>query len=189
MKRVLFGAGIALLAHVSALANVVGGVSIAGNILVANGGEVKVHFLGGDAGYDSTISLSSPSYSGEFFPNHATAVGSVQSLGTFSAGTELVFRLYVVNTGNNWYTGPGTRNPDGLVHAGTGNWVADGTIGVNGTYVGFEDLFGGGDRDYNDHQFVFENASMSVPEPSTYALMLAALGALGAGLRKRRSQV
>ena len=51
-----------------------------------------------------------------------------------------------------FYSGDGSRNPDGIAHA-----VVDSR--QNQAQVGFEDLFGGGDRDYNDLVFSFSNVS------------------------------
>ena len=39
------------------------------------------------------------------------------SLGTYVPGDELVFRIDYLDTGTSHYTGPGSRNPDGEVHA------------------------------------------------------------------------
>ena len=57
------------------------------------------------------------------------------------------------------------------------------------TRVGFEDIFGGGDLDFNDHLFSFTNirAVNAVPEPETYALMLAGLGVVGWAARRRKA--
>ena len=52
--------------------------------------------------------------------------------------------IYVRDTGKTWYMGPKAGNSDGLFHAATD------TLGGGSYYVGFEDLDGGGDQDYND---------------------------------------
>jgi hypothetical protein len=59
-------------------------------------------------------------------------------------GTELVFATQVVTTGDHWQSGPGTRNRDGVVH-GAATYE-----GGCAWLIGFEDLDGGGDLDYND---------------------------------------
>ena len=156
-------------------------LDLSGLSLVATGGEVIAFFVGSEAGYNATLSLNSPCCSSEFFPNHATAVGTSFSLGTFAAGTTLVVRQHVATTGDDWFTGPADGNVDNVVHAGTGSWVADASIPVNGTYVGFEDLFGGGDFDYNDHRFVLTSVRASVSEAPTALLFLAGL-LVGVGL-------
>jgi PEP-CTERM motif len=156
-----------------------------GDTLYASGGDIIVTFEGGDAGYNSLISVNGGL---QFFPNHATAVGTTYDLGTFAAGTLLSIALDVTSTGTTFFTGPASGNPDDLPHA---NVIYDylGTPGL--TYVGFEDTFGGGDQDYNDHQFAFTNITPvqtvpGVPEPETYALMLAGLGFLGWFARRRQ---
>jgi hypothetical protein len=152
-----------------------------GDSLVASGGNVLITFEGTDAGYDSLISVNGGT---EIFPNHGTGVGTTVDLGFFAAGTVLDISLHVLNTGNFWHTGPGAGNADGLEHA---NVVYNFNGDAGRTYVGFEDLFGGGDRDYNDHQFSFTNVSNPVPEPETYALMLAGLGLMGFVARRRKA--
>jgi len=74
-------------------------------------------------------------------------VGTQVNLGTFPAGTELVFRLDVLNSGYSYYTGAASRNPDSEIHVRIDSTEA-------GTHLfGFEDLYGGGDRDYDDCVF------------------------------------
>jgi hypothetical protein len=90
------------------------------------------------------------------FNNHASTVGSTVTLGPFPIGTELIFRLHVNNTGNNFYTGPASRNPDGHCHArAQASWMPSETL------VSFEDLFNG-PFDYNDLSFSFTNTTTSV---------------------------
>jgi len=155
-----------------------------GDSLFATGGEIVATFEGTDAGYNSELALvvSSASYnSGLIFLNHGTAVGTTFSFGTFAAGAALDFQLYVLDTGITWHTGPGSGNVDGLAHANViYNWN-----GAGRTFVGFEDLYGGGDQDYNDHMFSFTNVA-AIPEPETYAMLLAGLGLLGFASRRRK---
>src|SRR5690606_19245691 len=92
--------------------------------------------------------------------NHSTPVGSNVELGTFMAGTELVFYIYVTNTGQTFYTGPASRNPDNQVHA------AIEQVGDRLFRIGFEDSWGGGDRDYDDLNFMVEVDAVIAPDPS-----------------------
>lgn len=57
--------------------------------------------------------------------------------------------IFVQNTVQTYFMGSGAVNPDGIAHAK----VTD--LGGGTFRVGFEDLFGGGDCDFNDNQFRF----------------------------------
>jgi hypothetical protein len=110
------------------------------------------------------------------FNNHASAVGSMVNLGSFAVGTELEFRLFVHNTGNNFYTGLAGRNPDSSPHARVQqNWQPSETL------VSFEDLFNG-PFVYNDLSFSFTNTSTTpggtIPEPSSTVLLAGGLAGL-----------
>jgi len=141
---------------------------LGGNITLTEDSLVTVTFEGYSAGYTSNLSLDMPTNGlGTLFTNKTASVGSTLTLGTFAAGTELIFRLFVHDTGLTFFTGEASRNPDNVAHA-TVNAVG------NTHFVGFEDLFGGGDRDYND--FKFSVATKAVPDGA------ATVGLLGLGL-------
>jgi hypothetical protein len=189
---VLLVAGLFIACVRDASAVPIGPLDVSGISLVATGGEVTAFFAGSDTDFNSTISLTSPCCSTEIFPNHATSVGASFSLGTFAAGTTLVLRQHVATTGDDWFTGTASDNDDGVVHAGIGSWGTDASIPVNGILVGYEDLFGGGDLDYDDLQFVLTSVAPETsippqqgPEASSALLVGVGLAVLAAAIRIR----
>jgi hypothetical protein len=140
---------------------------IGGQIFVQNSGHVIATFMGSDAGFDNLLLLASPPNSlGVIFEGHVTPSGTMIDLGVFTAGTELIFELNN-QSGGIFFTGPANRNPDNLAHA-----IVDDEFGPGLTSVGFEDIFGGGDFDYNDLQFTLSSVTTSVPDGGSTTAML-----------------
>jgi len=114
---------------------------------IANGEPIEIEILPSDAGVVSDIYLTKlltvPVR--QFLGTNRDA-GRVTSFESFAAGEELRFEIFVHSTGLTYSTGPADRNPDNLAHATV---VATSPTSLT---VGFEDVFGGGDRDYNDVQ-------------------------------------
>lgn len=198
VRRIL--AGLALLAlPLASLAGPIGDPQLntpitGGRMYVGNDGNVTATFRGGDAAYTSSLFVYSPSERrGQTIFSSDTAVGTTVNIGSFAAGTELIFGYYVHDTGNTFLTGPAAANADGVAHA-QATTTYDSSLDQYMTMVGMEDLWGGGDADYNDFQFLLSNvydpldplssASLAVPEPAPIALLGA--GALAFGLLGRR---
>lgn len=174
-------AAAASLLSASALAFPIAIPGTEGLSVIASGGVVTAKYEGNSAGYSNDLFLGSMF----IFNNHASPVGSTMNLGSFAAGTELVFRLHVNNTGHDFYTGAASRNIDNLFHARVQHDWKPGT-----TLVSFEDLRGTpeGVNGYNDLSFSFTNTQVTpVPEPETYAMMLAGLALLGAAARRKKN--
>ena len=75
-----------------------------------------------------------------------------------------------MNTGDIVYTGNGALNADGIAHISV-----DEPAGK--TVVGFEDLFNGGDFDYNDNTFSCTNTKIAVaPLPAAGLMLESCLG-------------
>lgn len=151
-------------------------------------GNIIATYIGGIAGYTNTISLEGGAQN--FFGTiQSTVPGTTFDLGYFAAGTELIFRFDVLlygTTYDTFYSGDSARNPDGLAHAGA---TTDAAF-PNVITVGFEDLRGGGDFDYNDANFKLEIApTAAVPEPATWAMMILGFGLVGSTLRRRQQKV
>ncbi|HEX5972842.1 MAG TPA: DUF4114 domain-containing protein [Gemmatimonadaceae bacterium] len=153
------------------------------------GGDVWVKYMGCDAAYTSDLRFGYTvgGSTTQLFNCHGSTVGDQVDIGPVSSGTEVIFSLFVQTTGQTYYTGPATRNPDGLVHAASSPVTGD---GVYTEQFGFEDTYGGGDMDFNDTNFRVGGVTTSVtPEPSSLILAASGLGFLGlGGLRRRRNR-
>jgi hypothetical protein len=138
-------------------------------------------------------------------------------LGNFNAGDEIEFFLNVYDrdaagTYLGTYYSDVADNADGLNHLFAGLYPGEPWIGVpGGLFFGFEDTTTGdnrGDNNYNDYTFVGANLTLgapiphlppvtggddatlpAVPEPASWAMMVAGFGLAGAAMRRRRSAV
>jgi hypothetical protein len=172
-------------------------------IVVQQTGEVTATYRGNSAWNDNTLylALTANGTSGNdgnlsndlrLFNNGgrygnapgATAIGTTISLGTFAAGTELLFRLNTIawqNSNNvlDFYSGSAALNPDGRIHTRVQSEWRPGT-----TLVSFEDLYNG-PFNFNDMSFSFTN-TMAAPVPEESTLVLTMLGLLAGWYRYKR---
>jgi hypothetical protein len=149
-------------------------------VIVTADGDVTATFVGQSAGYSNDLYLDSPANSlGIIFNNHAANIGDTVDLGNFTAGTELLFRLHVNDTGEDFFSGDADRNADNHAHA-----LLDPNYAPGASALYFEDLIGG-PYDYNDLGFSFTNTQGAVPEPASMAAL--GLGVVAVIRRKRRA--
>lgn len=165
-------------------------------------GMVYAYFLGKEAGYSSTITLlvngvATPE--SPIFPNQTTPRGTKAPLGIVQVGDSLELLLKIsspADVAGTILSSKRENNPDGMVHI-FARAYGGGDFGVplgNYIYVGFEDIVGPrdvnfvNDWDYDDHRFIFQIAP--IPEPATWAMMMAGFGLVGLASRRRgRRQV
>jgi len=144
------------------------------DLLVANDGDILLTFISKDAAHSSDLFLTGSSNA--ILNNQSATPGQVFNLGSFVAGTKIAFEIFNNTTGLRYFTGLPSLNPDNTLHAFF-KLLSEDTI-----QIGFEDLFQGGDKDYDDLIFKISNVRLGlagsvpvIPEPQTYLLMLAGL--------------
>ncbi len=164
-------------------------------------GYIGAYFQSSSASYTNTLSLLvngvvTPQSSLGVLNNQTSNVGDYVNLGYVNAGDILTFQMKVLDTGDIWNSNSAS-NADGVNHIYSTSFSGDTVLGIPaGTYVGFEDIQGGGDFDYNDQAFIFTNISTlaekhisPVPEPETYAMLLIGLGLVAFTVRSRKRRI
>ena len=166
-------------------------------IIVASDGEVVAQYLGTTTTANSDLYLVSPAgaYVPVIFNNYDSPIGLLVDLGSFTAGTELIFKLHVNTTLNDFYSGDPSRNPDGKAHA-----RVDDALSPIQTLVEFEEQFGApeGSQGFNDLKFAFSNVRSTLPQlpspigvpdgGSTMALLSLSVTALLGCFRRMKRQ-
>jgi hypothetical protein len=145
--------------------------------VIAPGGDLYATFEGTQASYQNTLYVNGVEI--PIFDTSIDAPGKEVFLGSFTEGTEVVFRMNVAiggNTLNDFFSGDPTRNIDALAHARVLNGGKDGAI-----LVSFEDQQDNpeGVGGFNDLGFTLRSSSTgTIPEPGTMVLMALGLGLL-----------
>jgi hypothetical protein len=158
--------------------------------------DVRVYFVGEGAGYQNTLGYNASGSgvaSGDpqiIFPNASSPVstydparttarttaapllpGDFSNLGSFVGGTRLDFFLIAngAQGGQSVYSTDSSVNPDGINHVVSFAYAA---VGSPYLILGFEDLLGGGDKDFNDVLIAIDigvknvAALLATPEPA-----------------------
>lgn len=177
-------------------------------------GDVSVAYVGSDAFYGDDLyffmTVGDLSTAQFLFHNHGSTAGDIMDVndGSLAVGDEVLFGICVNRSGampgamcasadDIFYSNP-AYNADGMPHVKV--WTRadyeaefgalDATLfPADYDYiVGFEDIFGGGDMDYNDAIFAVRGVT-AVPEPVTMTLLATGLaGMSGAGVIRRRKK-
>jgi hypothetical protein len=176
--------------------------------------DVRVYFIGEGAGYHNSLGFNTSGSgvsSGNpqlIFPDASSSVstydpastatqtrslpllpGDFVNLGRMAGGTLLNFFM-IANGGRDVYSTDRSVNPDGLNHVVAFAYAIPGSSFL---IIGFEDLMGGGDNDFNDLIFAVDIGARNIgaltgtPEPSLCVTM----GSLLVGtlwLKRRRDR-
>jgi len=161
---------------------------ILGEQLFYVGGDVRVESLPVSSGYTNELGLYDATFTRVLYimndePAGVSMIFDPSDYG-FAVGDELIFGIRAVSDGNReYFMGSASRNLDNVIHAAVDD------LGGGMFVVDFEDLFNGGDLDYNDTRFQFESATpitpSEVPEPATLSLL--GLGLVAARKYRRRA--
>ncbi len=117
-------------------------LNTADGAVIAGKGRVVLDIEASDSGYDNKIYYSTDNFKTKIYVGVDNKTGSVD-LGTFKEGTKIQFGIDN-GQGDFFRTGSKSVNTDKTEHARAAK-TSDG-----GVRIGFEDLRGGGDRDFND---------------------------------------
>ena len=158
MRKILIGIAIAFAATTGANAAVIQ-TGIGGNVSDTND-KVLVTFISTEAGYNSDLYLFTDDGIADndifLFNNKAASPDDSIILSGLLGKGELIFRLLVNNTTEEFFSGDAARNSDNVEHASVDLEIATGVA-----IIGFKDILGGGDNDFND--IIISVADLPVP--------------------------
>jgi hypothetical protein len=155
---VFWPAGVGIIALVLATALAVFGPQGAGRAeaytitpdgrIVINASHVKVTVACYDADYNNLFGMQAPTSQDFFHCKDAQYQGIPLDIGNYGPG-EIEFRITTPSQSPGpqpytWYTGPASRNADNFQHNRLTH-ISDTVV-----RIGWEDLYGGGDQDFND---------------------------------------
>ncbi len=140
---------------------------VGGTPIVVQDGLVIVVYLGDpNSLFNNRLYLESPGpLPIQLFETRSSVVGAPLGIGPYTGGTVLQFAdraVFEADPGSydfRFFTGTGANNPDRLPHA---VFTFDPDDPMAGVTVGFEDLYGGGDLDFNDLQFSLTNVGIQL---------------------------
>lgn len=182
---------------------------------VTQTGDVTIYTMPSTGSYESTlgVKVNGQTIDNGILPLGPTSPDfHATDLGSFQAGDVIEFFLNVydrdpASTYLGTYSTNVAENADGLNHIFANTYPGEPWIGVpGGIFLGFEDTTTGdprGDNNYNDYTFVASNLSIgpaidlphnpgggdsnaAVPEPASWAMMVAGFGLAGAAMRSNR---
>jgi len=110
-----------------------------GSLYATGEGSVKVDIMASDSGYENKIYWSADNWKTKNYLGVDNQTASFD-LGKFEKGTKIEFGI---DNGQGDFFKTGSGNTDGFQHTRVSS-------DAGGTTVGFEDLRGGGDQDFND---------------------------------------
>ena len=156
-------------------------------------GDLLVSFMGGAANYKSYLGVIVNGVDLGLGLSNKDARGTTWNYGFVEAGSSISFYLDVANTGFT-YSSDSSLNADGLNHVYAGTYNGGNRIGgkwfarTQYAAIGFEDMQGGGDNDYDDARFIAEEVGLvpfgPAPEPATWAMMILGFGLVGGAARR-----
>ncbi|MBC7513004.1 MAG: DUF4114 domain-containing protein [Herminiimonas sp.] len=127
-----------------------------GATFVAGKDDVTVEIQKSDSGYDNKIYYSTDNFATKHLIGIDNQTGTV-NLGKFAEGTKIEFGIQ--NGANQFFrTGAAATNFDNFQHALTSK-------NGDGIQIGFEDLVGGGDKDFNDAIITVRSVPAKVVAP------------------------
>jgi len=191
-------------------------------LLMKNTSDIRVYFVGEGAGYYNTLGYNVLDSEGKtpegalgddpqiIFENASSVISSLGSapatvkrtvnspllpgdfvdVGEIQAGSLLDFFLISdgARGGEEVFTASAGRNPDGLNHV-----VAFALPDSPYLILGFEDMYGGGDMDFNDVLFAVDigvknvRGRVGAPDPGAWAILGGFLLVGARGLKRRQS--